>query len=72
MSFDPNQPYCRIQNLVNAGIAKRQTASTYLKKLVDISVLQEIQHGKEKLFLHPKLMQLLTSDKDEATAYNQW
>ncbi len=44
------------------GIAKRQTASTYLKKLVEISVLEEHRLGKEKLFLHPKLMQLLTTD----------
>ncbi|MGI9285732.1 MAG: protein adenylyltransferase Fic, partial [Pseudomonadales bacterium] len=30
------QPYCRIANLVDAKIAKRQTASVYLKKLVNI------------------------------------
>ena len=46
-----------------AGIAKRQTASTYLKKLAEISVLEEHRLGKEKLFLHPKLMQLLTTNK---------
>lgn len=63
------QPYCRIQNLVEAGIAKRQTASTYLQKLVDISVLQGIRQGKEKLFLHPKLMQLLTTETDDATSF---
>ncbi|ECC3363818.1 Fic family protein, partial [Salmonella enterica subsp. enterica] len=28
------QPYCRIDNLVERGVAKRQTASTYLKQLV--------------------------------------
>lgn len=27
------QPYCRIDNLVERGIAKRQTASAYLKQL---------------------------------------
>lgn len=65
------QPYCRIQNLVEAGIAKRQTASTYLKNLVDILVLQEIQQGKEKLFLHPKLMQLLTTETEAETDNEQ-
>ena len=30
------QPYCRINNLVERDIAKRQTASTYLKQLADI------------------------------------
>ncbi len=52
-------PYCRINNLVDKGIAKRQTASTYLGKLVEIGVLQEVQTGKEKLFINPKLMALL-------------
>ncbi|RYZ91679.1 MAG: Fic family protein, partial [Moraxellaceae bacterium] len=58
------QPYCRIQTLVDAGIAQRQTASGYLKKLVDIGVLVEKQVGKEKLFVHSKLMQLMTTDED--------
>lgn len=56
------QPYCRIQNLVEANIAKRQTASTYLKKLCSIGVLVEITLGKEKLFTHPELIKLLTRD----------
>jgi Fic family protein len=54
------QPYCRISNLVDKNIAKRQTASVYLKQLVDIGTLQEISSGKEKLFVHPKLMKLMT------------
>ena len=29
------QPYCRISNLVDSNIAKRQTASVYLKQLAD-------------------------------------
>ncbi|RLU00090.1 MAG: Fic family protein [Ketobacter sp.] len=57
------QPYCRISNLVERDIAKRQTASVYLKQLCDIGVLQEQQVGKEKLFVHPKLLQLM-SDED--------
>lgn len=54
-------PYCRITNLVDKGIAKRQTASIYLGKLVELGVLQEQQAGKEKLFINPRLMQLLQS-----------
>lgn len=50
------QPYCRINNLVERDIAKRQTASTYLKQLVNIGVLQEMHSGKEKLFVDPRLM----------------
>ncbi len=55
-------PYCRIANLVDRDIAKRQTASSHLKKLVDIGVLQEVQAGREKLFINPRLMRLLQSD----------
>ena len=53
------QPYCRIQNLVDAGIAKRQTASRYLKLLVDLGVLEERISGREKLFVNPVLLTLL-------------
>ncbi len=63
------QPYCRISYLVDRGIAKRQTASSYLKQLVDIGVLQEVIAGKEKLFVHPKLMKLMTKDSNEISAY---
>ncbi|MDW5502671.1 Fic family protein [Pseudomonas lundensis] len=63
------QPYCRITNLVDGGIAKRQTASDYLKKLCDIGVLQEIQAGKEKLFVHPKLTTLMSHDSNQFTLY---
>jgi Fic family protein len=63
------QPYCRISNLVDNEIAKRQSASVYLKQLCDIGVLFEIQSGKEKLFVHPKLMQLMKSDKSSFESY---
>ncbi len=63
------QPYCRIQDLVQQDIAKRQTASVYLKQLSDIGVLYEIQAGKEKLFVHPKLIQLLTQDNNDLIPY---
>jgi Fic family protein len=63
------QPYCRISNLDEAGIAKRQTASRYLKELVALGVLQERKVGREKLFIHPKLMTLLTTDRSAFTPY---
>lgn len=55
-------PYCRITNLIERDIARRQTASSYLKTLVEIGVLQEIQVGNEKLFINKRLMHLLHSD----------
>jgi Fic family protein len=56
------QPYCRINNLVSTGIAKRQTASVYLKQLCDIGVLKEFKSGRETLFVHPKYIELLTGE----------
>ena len=63
------QPYCRIANLVDAGIAGRQAASRYLKAFVSIGVLREQAFGKEKLFVHPKLMTLLTRDGNGFDSY---
>ena len=63
------QPYCRIGNLETAGIAKRQTASAYLKEMVILGVLEEHKVGREKLFLHPKLMTLLTDDNNDFAPY---
>jgi len=63
------QPYCRISNLVENNIAKRQTASVYLKQLTEIGVLIERQAGKEKLFVHPKLIQLMTEDNNNFEIY---
>ena len=64
-----SQPYCRIANLVESGLAKRQTASVYLKLLVDIGVLNEIKVGREKLFIHPKLISLLKQENNKFSAY---
>lgn len=64
------QPYCRIANLVDTKIAKRQTASVYLKQLRDIGVLKEMKVGREKLFIHPKLMLLLTQDENRFELYS--
>ena len=63
------QPYCRIGNLVERGIGQRQAASRYLQDLVGIGVLREQPVGREKLFIHPKLMQLLTQDGNTFSPY---
>jgi Fic family protein len=63
------QPYCRIGNLVDKGIAHRQAASRYLQELVKLGVLREMPFGKEKLFIHPKLMQLLSRDNNQFQPY---
>jgi Fic family protein len=63
------QPYCRIANLVEAGIAGRQAASRYLKALAAAGVLREHVLGREKLFVQPKLMNLLTRDSNSFAPY---
>ena len=65
------QPYCRINSLVEKNIAKRQTASVYLKQLVQIGVLHEVSVGKEKLFVHLKLMQLMLEESNDLTPYKK-
>jgi Fic family protein len=56
------QPYCRIGNVVDAGLAKRQAASEYLKELCAIDVLDEVKAGREKLFVNKRLLKLLTAE----------
>lgn len=64
-----NMPYCRIANVVERGIAKRQAASTYLKALCQAGVLLEEKVGRDKLFLHRKYLDLLSSDEHHFNDY---
>ncbi len=54
------QPYCKIQFLVDADIAKRQTASVYLQELERIGVLVGEKQGREVIYKHPALIEVLT------------
>jgi Fic family protein len=62
-------PYCRIQNVSEKKIAERQAASRYLKELTKIGILKERPVGREKLFIHPKLMLLLSQDTNAFIKY---
>lgn len=53
------QPYCKISFLVKADIAERKTAAVYLKKLEEVGVLKSVRVGRERIFLNPKLLNLL-------------
>lgn len=44
----------------DAGIAKRQTASEYLKDLADAGLLTPLTIGREKLYVNRGFMDLLT------------
>jgi Fic family protein len=53
------QPYCKIAFLEQRTIAKRQTASTYLKTLEKIGLLKSVRVGREVYFLNQKLLAVL-------------
>ena len=48
-------PYTTIQFLVDAGIAKRQTASTYLQTLAGLGLLRPSKHGREMYYINEAL-----------------
>lgn len=58
------QAYCRIGNVVDLKVAKREAASKYLQQLVRVGILREEKVGREKLFLNFRYMQLLGSDEN--------
>ena len=55
------QPYCKISFLVEADIAKRQSASEYLKELEKIGILVGEKKGRETIYKHPKLLDILST-----------
>ncbi len=55
-------PYCRVADVVQAQIAKRQTASVYLQTLTDTGLLQTRGNGREKLYLNHRLIDLLKNE----------
>jgi Fic family protein len=63
------KPYCRIADLEERNIAKRQSASKYLKELVAIGMLIEEKSGRDKIYLHRTYMDLLSSDEHAVKPY---
>ena len=53
-------PCFRISDVVEADIAKRQTAAVYPKTLVLEGLLKEIKAGRENLYINLPLLALLT------------
>ena len=54
-------PYLKIELLEKRGLAHRQTASTWLKKLVSAGILSEQKKGKTLYFTDKRLMAILAS-----------
>jgi Fic family protein len=63
------KPYCRIGDVVERGIAKRESASKYLKELVALGMLIEEKSGRDKVYLHKIYMDLLSSDEHTVQPY---
>lgn len=57
------QPYCRIANLIDAGIGNRHTSSRILRQLVELGILEEKAMGREKLFINKRMLNELLSDE---------
>ncbi|MCR5184081.1 MAG: Fic family protein [Opitutales bacterium] len=52
------QAYCRVDFLVRENIAKRQTATRYLKKLTKLKILEEQKIGREKIYTNLALIDI--------------
>jgi Fic family protein len=59
-------PYCRVADVVDTGIAKRQTAAVYLQTLVQQGILEEQVSGRDKLYLNQALISLLKESQHTA------
>jgi len=57
-------PYTKIEFLVDELGVSRQTASTYLKKMVALGILGEMKLGRSKYFINKKLFELLRKGGD--------
>lgn len=55
-------PYVKIKALEKNGIAKRQTASTYLQKLAKANILKPIKVGKEYYYINHRLMKIISEN----------
>ena len=53
-------PYCKIQFLEEAEIAKRQTASTYLKQLEEAGILRGLKSGRDIYYVNDAFLKILT------------
>jgi Fic family protein len=55
-----HQPYTKAKFLIDAGIAKRQTAADYLKELESVGIMKSHRVGRETLYLNIRLSDLLS------------
>lgn len=63
------QPYCRIEHVIKRMDCNRNLASKRLRALVNHGILKEEVHGRDKFFVHPRLMALLQTDDNTVVGY---
>lgn len=56
------QPYSRISDVVDAGLANRNTASKHLKALAASGILRERKEGRENLYINVRFLDLLADE----------
>jgi len=54
------QPYCKISFVTEAGLGSRKTASLHLAQLEAKGILVGEKHGREVVYRHPALLEVLT------------
>jgi len=57
------QPYCRIQNVMDRCSVQRPTASKWLEALVAANALTSMKIGRDRLFLNHRFLSVL-ADQD--------
>lgn len=55
-----SHPYIKVSIIENAGLAKRQTAAQYLKKLEEAGVLRSVKLGRDVYYINDALMDILS------------
>ena len=58
-----NEPYCRISNIVESGLAARKAAGLYLRELEKFKILSSKKIGSDVIFINNKLYNLFKSKK---------
>ena len=60
-------PYCKIKFLEEESIAKRQTASEYLRQLGEMGILRPYKIGREMYYINHKLIDILSKEWSAAS-----
>ena len=55
------QPYVKVKFVVDAGIVGRQAAAEYLRELEKLGILESERRGREVIYRHPALLQVLSA-----------